>query len=345
MEAQAARQGSPRTCTGRKRSVMRASRHFFLWGWVYYRGQLIDRTSRLTAYFSRDSIDAISSVMRSKSNKWIRNDARTLLQVQEQNVLLPHAAGHDRHTSKRAQAVKVLDLLTYNCRTLGSTQARLTEIAEDLARCGIHAAGLQGTCWRQTDPRSEWTVADRQGKPLFICFSSNKPTSNAHLGVLLLLSVRQFKLEEVRLRIDPSKHNKARMGGVRLVDRSPHSEQDHTFIVAYAPTEDSAEATKQHFFSELHHHVASLPARTNVWVLGDFTAHVGLGVVRWDLAIPKSRTKMECTLLAFAVAMGFFWRTAFILQGTHGGVHLEKLRTGLTTSWRATVTAEAKVQS
>lgn len=59
------------------------------------------------------------------------------------------------------------------------------------------------------------------------------------------------------------------------MDRQSSRHKDHTFIVAYAPRNTAPDADGQHFFTELQQAVHGVPARTAVWLLGDFNAHIG----------------------------------------------------------------------
>ena len=253
-----------------KRAVIRALRHFFLWGWVYYHGQLIDRAARLTAFFPHETISTVRSSLRSDSRQQLQHTRVERSQVKSQ--LDPLLCDGKKEGSRRG--FTLLKLLTYNCRTLGDG-SRLTELAEDLAARDIQVAALQGTCWKHTSPRSEWTVRDRHGRDLYHCFAWGKPQKNPQLGVLLLLQAESFQLSDVRHRFDPGKGNVGRLGGVRVVERGSSRAQDHTFFVAYAPGEDAAAEVKHTFYAELHQHLEALPARTSVWLLGDFNAHVG----------------------------------------------------------------------
>eukprot|EP00435_Cladocopium_sp_Y103_P014774 s720_g3.t1 len=170
----------------------------------------------------------------------------------------------------------MLKMITYNCKSLGHTNARLVEIAEDLHARGIHVAALQSTCWRRDQVRSEWTVKNRTGHPLFHCFSWGRSARIVQTGVLLLLSCNFFAKEHVTWRIDPDNaHNAGRVGGVRVVNRTSTHLNDHTFLVAYAPQETAADEDKHHFFTQVQQTIQTLPHRTTVWLLGDFNAHVG----------------------------------------------------------------------
>ena len=230
--------GQPLHKHGAKASRLR---HFFLWGWVYYHGQLIDRAARLTAFFPHETISTVRSSLRSRQQLQHTRVERS--QVESQ--LDPPLCDGKKEGSRRG--FTLLKLLTYNCRTLGDGSRR-TELAEDLAARDIQVAALKGTCWKHTSPRSEWTVRDRHGRDLYHCFAWGKPQKNPQLGVLLLLQAESFQLSDVGHRFDPGKGNVGRLGGVRVVERGSSRAQDHTFFVAYAPGEDAAAEVKHTFY-------------------------------------------------------------------------------------------------
>ena len=266
-------QGNTRTGSARKRAIWRALRHYFLLGWTRYHGNLIRHDSRLAAFFPKEDIAAVRTLFASKRRWWYQQDPLLPFRRNDHQVHLPATIAKEEtaHTVRGG----VLQLVTYNCRTLGHSSARLVEIAEDLHSRGVQAAALQGACWKHATPRSEWTVYSREGRPIYFCFSWSKAGSDTHGGVLLLLQVERFDKQKFTERYDPVKCCAGRIGGVRYVDRRAEGPQDHTFITAYAPQETASDEDKQAFFTELQTLVQTLPRRTAVWMMGDFNAHVG----------------------------------------------------------------------
>ena len=183
-------QGNTRTGSARKRAIWRALRHYFLWGWTRYHGNLIRHDSRLAAFFPKEDIAAVRTLFASKRRWWYQQDPLLPFRRNDHQVHLPATIAKEEtaHTVRGG----VLQLVTYNCRTLGHSSARLVEIAEDLHSRGVQAAALQGTCWKHATPRSEWTVYSREGRPIYFCFSWSKAGSDTHGGVLLLLQVERF---------------------------------------------------------------------------------------------------------------------------------------------------------
>lgn len=264
--------GNSRTGPARKRAILRALRHFFLWGWVRYHGHLIEHEPHLAAFFPKETVAAVKGVLGSRRKWWYQQDPLLRHRQNDGQVHLPtKKTTHIDHAQKFR-----LRLLTYNCKTLGYTQARLVEIAEDLHCRNIHVAAIQSTCWKHTEHRTEWTVKNRHGKPLYHCVSWGRSPQRVQTGVMLLLSVTIFDSKNFSWRLDAEGPCQGRIGGLRVVDRQSSRPSDHTFITAYAPQETAPDDEKQNFFTNLQSIVHSLPARTRVWVLGDFNAHVGL---------------------------------------------------------------------
>ena len=181
-------QGNTRTGSARKRSIWRALRHYLLWGWTRFHGNLIQQDSRLAAFFPKEDIAAVRTLFASKRRWWYQQDPLLPFRRNDHQAHLPHVRGPPEGTSKG----KLLRLVTYNCRSLGSSSARLVEIAEDLFSRGVQAAALQGTCWKHTTHRSEWTVRNREGRPIYFCFSWSKAGNDIHGGVMLLLHAEWF---------------------------------------------------------------------------------------------------------------------------------------------------------
>ena len=264
--------GNSRTGPARKRAILRALRHFFLWGWVRYHGHLIEHEPHLAAFFPKETVAAVKGVLGSRRKWWYQQDPLLRHRQNDGQVHLPtKKTTHIDHAQKFR-----LRLLTYNCKTLGYTQARLVEIAEDLHCRNIHVAAIQSTCWKHAEHRTEWTVKNRHGKPLYHCVSWGRSPQRVQTGVMLLLSVTIFDSKNFSWRLDAEGPCQGRIGGLRAVDRQSSRPSDHTFITAYAPQETAPDDEKQNFFTNLQSIVHSLPARTRVWVLGDFNAHVGL---------------------------------------------------------------------
>ena len=280
--------GNLRAGPARKRAVLRALRHFYLWGWVRYRGQLIQQESHLAAFFPKETVAAVRAILGTGRKWWFQQDPLLPFRRNDGHVHLPQRCA----TSPAAcSSGLTLRLLTYNCRTLGFTQARLVEIAEDLVVRGIHVAALQSTCWKQDQVRNEWIVKGRHGQQLFHCISWRRDPRNVQSGVLLLLSCAVFDKSHFLWRLDPGHGADGRFGGVRVVDRKSRQPHDHTFITAYAPQETATDDEKQAFFTQLQQTLHGLPARTRVWLLGDFNAHIGL-----DLCSPSVGTfEPECS--------------------------------------------------
>ena len=264
--------GNLRAGPARKRAVLRALRHFYLWGWVRYHGQLIQQESHLAAFFPKESVAAVKAILGTGRKWWYQQDPLLPFRRNDGQVHLPQRSSA---TPAACTQGLTLRMLTYNCRTLGYTQARLVEIAEDLHVRGIHVAALQCTCWKQDQVRHEWIVKGRHGQQLFHCISWRRDPSNVQTGVLLLLSCAVFDKAHIIWRLDPGHSAEGRFGGVRVVDRKSRQPHDHTFITAYAPQETAADEEKQVFFTQLQQTLHGLPARTRVWLLGDFNAHIG----------------------------------------------------------------------
>ena len=116
----------------------------------------------------------------------------------------------------------------------------------------------------------------KQEGPLYHCLLWGKSGAQAHNGVMLLLRFSVFGGKHFTQRLDPSKHNTGRIGGVRGVNPRSTGLFDHTFITAYATINTATYAEKQHFLTELQQQIRSAPALTSVWLLGEFNAHIGI---------------------------------------------------------------------
>ena len=272
MQAQHEIHGNPRTDSAKKRAIWRALRHYFLQGWTRYHGHLIQQDSRLSAYFPKEAIATVRELFANKRKWWYQQDPLLQFRRNDHQVHLPTVPKQRVLSYGRAGTLR---LLTYNCRSLGISNARLVEIAEDLHTRGIHAAAIQGTCWKHTSHRSEWKLHTRNGKPIYHCISWGKGAQDPHAGTLLLLHVDRFVASHIVERFDPAKRWAGRIGGIRYIDRANKHPADHTFITAYAPQESASEIDRQLFFTELQLLLHGLPRRTNTWLMGDFNAHVG----------------------------------------------------------------------
>ena len=279
--------GNLRTGPARKRSIVRALRHFFLWGWVRYRGQLIQHESRLAAFFPKETVASVRAVLGSRRKWWYQQDPLLNHRRNDHQVHLPRLDGRAAPPTQN-----LLKLVSFNCKSLGHSNARLVEISEDLHAKGVQVAALQGTCWKHDQQRSEWTVKSRTGEPLFHCFSWSRSARVVQTGVLLLLSCSFFATEHIRERFDPDQAcNTGRIGGVRVVNRKSAQPHDHMFLVAYAPQESSPEEEKQHFFTQLQQTISIQPRRTSIWLLGDFNAHIGQEL--WSRAVARSQPEQS----------------------------------------------------
>ena len=162
-------------------------------------------------------IAAVRTLFASKRRWWYQQDPLLSFRCNDHQVHLPATTAKEQtaHTVRGG----VLQLVTYNCRTLGHSSARPVEIAEDLYSRGAQAAAPQGTCWKHATPRSEWTVYSRKGRPIYFCFSWSKAGRDTHGGILPLLQVERFDKQKFTERYDPVKCCAGRIGGVRCVDR------------------------------------------------------------------------------------------------------------------------------
>ena len=206
MQAARSFSGNSRTEPTPKRAVMRALRHFFLWGWVRYHGQLAQEETHLTALFPKETIAYARALLRGKQKWWFESDPSLQYRHNNNTVHLPQNA----RALTAERRCSEWSLLTYNCQSLGVTSARLTEIAEDLHARKIHVAAIQGTCWKHDHGRSEWIVRSRKGQPLYDCLSWGKSSAQAHNGVMLLPRFSVFESKHFTQRLDPSKHNARR---------------------------------------------------------------------------------------------------------------------------------------
>ena len=266
---------NPRAVTTGKRKILRTIRLFFLQGWAWYRGNYIGSIGRLAAFFAWPDISSIQQQLTSKRTWWFERDRHFHLRRQDGAIHLQKPPSQFK-TAKPPTCSKVqsLKLLTYNCQSLGRGSSRLQELVEDMSNVNVTVAALQGTRWQSDNPRSEWVVKGRFGKPLFFAFSWGRPNNNTMLGVQLLISCSLMQHAHVHTRFDPPKGLAGRLGGVRVLSRTPGCELGELFVVAYAPQEGDA-VSHAVFFQALLEIVHGVPKRTRVWLLGDFNAHVG----------------------------------------------------------------------
>ena len=173
------------------------------------------------------------------------------------------------------QHLATLKLLTYNCQSLGKGIARLQELTEDLRSLGVHVAGLQGTRWRSQEGRSEFPVRGFSGATHYHCYSWGRPSTNAMLGVQILIHSSLLNHAYIHTRFDPPRGQLGRLGAVRIVGRESGTEMDDLFVCAYAPQETDDVAHRQAFFQALLEILHAVPRRTRIWMLGDFNGHVG----------------------------------------------------------------------
>ena len=318
--------GNLRAGPARKRAVLRALRHFYLWGWVRYHGQLIQQESHLAAFFPKESVAAVKAILGTGRKWWYQQDPLLPFRRNDGQVHLPQRSSA---TPAACTQGLTLRMLTYNCRTLGYTQARLVEIAEDLHVRGIHVAALQCTCWKQDQVRHEWIVKGRHGQQLFHCISWRRDPSNVQTGVLLLLSCAVFDKAHIIWRLDPGHSAEGRFGGVRVVDRKSRQPHDHTFITAYAPQETAADEEKQvfslncskHFMDYLHEHEYGYS------VISTHTSGtISVLLQSAPLSLKQAMT-MALTLLTCALPPALPWPTLFTTRVQPGGRQTAILRT------------------
>ena len=230
---------------------------------------------------------SVRAVLGSGRKWWYQQDPLLNHRRNDHQVHLPRLDGRAAPPTQN-----LLKLVSFNCKSLGHSNARLAEISEDLHAKGVQVAALQGTCWKHDLQRSEWTIKSRTGEPLFHCLSWSRSARVVQTGVLLLLSCSFFATEHIRERFGPDQAcNTGRIGGVPVVDRKSAQPHDHTFLVAYAPQESSPEEEKQHFFTQLQQTISIQPRRTSIWLLGDFNAHIGQEL--WSRAVGRSQPEQS----------------------------------------------------
>ena len=276
MQVRSHTDGNSRAPATVKRSIMRTLRLFFLQGWAWYRGHLLSTADRLTAFFSAQDIAHVRHQINARRHWWFERDSHFHLRRQDGAVHLDRPTRTQTVSApRRSSDVPLLKLLTFNCQSLGKGSSRLQELATDMDAVSVSVAALQGTRWKSDDPRGEWTVHGISGQPLFRCFSWGRPASNNMLGVQLLISHTLYSRAVVHTRFDPPHGLKGRLGGIRLVSRTPGQELDDLFITAYGPQEAAPDADRQTFFQAVLEITHAVPRRTRVWLLGDFNGHVG----------------------------------------------------------------------
>ena len=310
---------NPRAAPTSKRRILRTIRLFFLQGWAWYRGNYIGSIGRLAAFFAWPDISSIQQQLASKRMWWFERDCHFHLRRQDGAIHLQKPP-RQPNTIKPPTPCQVqsLKLLTYNCQSLGRGSSRLQELAEDMSNVNVTVAALQGTRWQSDNPRSEWVVKNRFGKPLFLAFSWGRPRNNATLGVQLLLSCSLMQHARVHTRFDPPRGLLGRIGGVRVLSRTPGCETDELFVVAYAPQETD-DVSREVFFQALLEIVHGVPKRTRVWLLGDFNAHVGSDVSSVSVGLHRREavTNHNGTALAHACeASGLALANAFSKCGS-----------------------------
>lgn len=260
-----------------KRSVKRALRLFFLQGWIQYRGHLISTVDRLAAFFHAHGIEFVRGQINAKRHWWYERDSHFHLRRQDGVVHLErqHLRNRRRDVEDSMQHLARLKLLTFNCQSLGKGIARLQELTEDLRSLGVHVAGLQGTRWRSQEGRSEFPVRGFSGATHYHCYSWGRPSTNAMLGVQILIHSSLLNHAYIHTRFDPPRGQLGRLGAVRIVGRESGTEMDDLFVCAYAPQETDDVAHRQAFFQALLEIIHAVPRRTRIWMLGDFNGHVG----------------------------------------------------------------------
>ena len=222
-----------------KRSVKRALRLFFLQGWIQYRGHLINTVDRLAAFFHAHDIEFERGQINAKRHWWYERDSHFHLRRQDGVVHLErqHLRNRRRDVEDSMQHLATLKLLTYNCQSLGKGIARLQELTEDLRSLGVHVAGLQGTRWRSQEGRSEFPVRGFSGATHYHCYSWGRPSTNAMLGVQILIHSSLLNHAYIHTRFDPPRGQLGRLGAVRIFGRESGTEMDDLFVCAYAPQE------------------------------------------------------------------------------------------------------------
>ena len=297
---------NPRAVTTGKRKILRTIRLFFLQGWAWYRGNYIGSIGRLAAFFAWPDISSIQQQLTSKRTWWFERDRHFHLRRQDGAIHLQKPPSQFK-TAKPPTCSKVqsLKLLTYNCQSLGRGSSRLQELVEDMSNVNVTVAALQGTRWQSDNPRSEWVVKGRFGKPLFFAFSWGRPNNNTMLGVQLLISCSLMQHAHVHTRFDPPKGLAGRLGGVRVLSRTPGCELDELFVVAYAPQE--GDAVSHAVFSKLCWRLCM--GFPNVLACGCLVISMPMSVLTWTV----------CQLACTGVTL---WQT---IMGQRLSMHVKHL--------------------
>ena len=258
-----------------KRSIMRALRLFFLQGWTWYRGNLINTTDRLAAFFPASDIEYVRTKVNTRRSWWFERDPHFHLRRRDGVVHLHKPSRPLQAPDISRPALTRLKLLTYNCQSLGRGSTRLQELTEDMHSTGVTVAALQGTRWKSGDTRSEWPVRGFTGKSHYTCFSWGRSSQNRMLGVQLLVSQELLQHAHVHTRFNPPRGLAGRCGGLRVVSRQQGYNLDELFITAYAPQATDDLPQRNAFFLAILEMMQAVPRRTRIWLLGDFNGHVG----------------------------------------------------------------------
>ena len=247
-----------------KRSIMRALRLFFLQGWTWYRGNLINTTDRLAAFFPASDIEYVRTKVNTRRSWWFERDPHFHLRRRDGVVHL-HKPSHPLQSPDISRpALTRLKLLTYNCQSLGRGSTRLQELTEDMHSIGVTVAALQGTRWKSGDTRSEWPVRGFTGKSHYTCFSWGRSSQNRMLGVQLLVSQELLQHAHVHTRFNPPRGLAGRCGGLRVVSRQQGYNLDELFITAYAPQATDDLPQRNAFFLAILEMMQAVPRRTRI---------------------------------------------------------------------------------
>ena len=198
------------------------------------------------------------------------NQQRNTITTQN-NRHLPHEPRHQHRAAPFGRAGATVRFGTYNTRTLRN-HGEAEQLASDLAVAGIHICGLQEVRQRGSGQRTISNTTSTEGNPADgwqLIWSGHDTQRRSGVGALLAPAATRALVGWASL-------------GDRLMTLQFAGPIVTTVVVAYAPTNPSAEADKNSFYRLLGDTLAKIPAHHITVVLGDMNAKVGRDTDSWQ---------------------------------------------------------------